>query len=79
MDSILLIPSKDLFVLHADIASSFPLNEMLKFHMAHGKPCSIMGTKVPKETVSRYGCLVADPQSNEVLHYVEKRGLFERI
>jgi mannose-1-phosphate guanylyltransferase len=33
-----------------------------------------MGTKVPKETANRYGCLVADPQTNEVLHYVDKRG-----
>ncbi|KAI9031249.1 nucleotide-diphospho-sugar transferase [Hyaloraphidium curvatum] len=64
------------FVLHADIASSFPLSDMLEFHRSHGKPFTIMGTKVSKESVRRYGSLVADPQTNEVLHYVEKPETF---
>lgn len=63
-------------MLHADIASSFPLKDMLAFHKSHGKAATIMGTKVPKDTVSRYGCLVADPESHQVLHYVEKRGYY---
>jgi mannose-1-phosphate guanylyltransferase len=32
--------------------------------------------QVPKETTNRYGCLVADPKTSEVLHYVEKPETF---
>lgn len=35
-----------IFVLHADICCSFPLQELLDFHKGHGKDCSIMSTKV---------------------------------
>jgi hypothetical protein len=28
--------------------------------------------QVPKESATRYGCIVHDPASNQVLHYVEK-------
>lgn len=59
------------FVLYADIACSFPLNEFLEFHKSHKGSATIMGTKTNKEYATRYGCLVASP-SNEVTHYVEK-------
>lgn len=28
--------------------------------------------KVKKETATRYGCIVSDPETSQVLHYVEK-------
>ncbi|CAG8487582.1 7691_t:CDS:2 [Paraglomus brasilianum] len=61
-----------LFVLNADVACSFPLNEMMSFHTTHRGLCTILGTKVLPEDAHRFGCLVAKPGSNEVLHYVEK-------
>ncbi|KXS22368.1 nucleotide-diphospho-sugar transferase [Gonapodya prolifera JEL478] len=70
------------FVLHADIASSFPLSNMLAFHKSVSSSpetaplCTIMGTRVPKDTASRYGCLVSDPATQEILHYVEKPETF---
>lgn len=64
------------FVLHADVCCSLPLNAMLKFHLEHKQSlCTIMGTKVPKDVATRYGCLVAD-EDGKVGHYVEKPETF---
>ncbi|CAG8437104.1 2274_t:CDS:2 [Funneliformis mosseae] len=63
---------QQIFVLNADVACSFPLKEMMKFHNTHRGLCTILGTKVAREVANKYGCLVAKPESNEVLHYVEK-------
>lgn len=38
-----------IFVLNADVACSFPLNEMMKFHNTHRGLCTILGTKVNVE------------------------------
>jgi len=65
-----------IFVLHSDICCSFPLKDLLQFHKAHGKSCTIMGVKVPKEYANQYGCLVKDPDTNELLHYSEKPETF---
>lgn len=35
-----------LFVIHSDIACTFPLKEILSFHKSHGKLATFMGTKV---------------------------------
>ena len=69
------------FVLHADICSSFPLKQMLQFHIEKSKLhpiilATILGTKVPKEMVSAYGCIVQSDETNEVQHYVEKPETF---
>jgi len=65
-----------IFILHADICCSFPLKDFLEFHKGHGKVCSIMGTKVPKEYANHYGCLVKDEKTHELLHYAEKPETF---
>jgi len=62
-----------LFILHCDIASSFPLNDMLAFHRKHGKPLTVLGKTVPPSGDARaYGCMVKHPDTCELLHYVEK-------
>ncbi|KAJ1651387.1 hypothetical protein IWQ61_008033, partial [Dispira simplex] len=60
------------FVLHADVCCSYPLAEMLAFHKQQGCKGTIMGTRVNRADANRYGCLVADTDTYEVLHYVEK-------
>ncbi|CAH1758430.1 18812_t:CDS:10 [Entrophospora sp. SA101] len=60
------------FVLNADVACDFPLAEMMKFHNTHRGLCTILGKKINRENAHKYGCLVAKPDSHEVLHYVEK-------
>ncbi|KAL4209296.1 Proteasome subunit alpha type-2 [Rhizopus azygosporus] len=60
------------FVMHVDIACDFPLNEMMETHMKHRGLCTMLSTKVPRDRATKYGCLIADPESNQVLHYVEK-------
>lgn len=64
------------FVLHADVACTFPLQAMKKAHEGHRGLCTILGTKVPRESANNFGCLVAKPDTNEVLHYVEKPETF---
>jgi mannose-1-phosphate guanylyltransferase len=62
-----------IFILHCDIASSFPLNEMLEFHREHRKPLTVLGKTVPPSGDARaYGCMVKHPETCELLHYVEK-------
>ncbi|KAI9592325.1 nucleotide-diphospho-sugar transferase [Syncephalis fuscata] len=60
------------FVLHADICCSFPLNAMMRFHRDHRGLCTILGTKVDREIANRYGCLIENTTTHEVLHYAEK-------
>ncbi|KAI8081511.1 nucleotide-diphospho-sugar transferase [Halteromyces radiatus] len=75
-DEILRGNPQQFFVMHVDIACAFPLNEMLKAHMSHRGLCTMLGTKVPREQATKYGCLVAKADTNEVLHYVEKPETF---
>ncbi|KAJ3107145.1 Proteasome subunit alpha type-2 [Phlyctochytrium planicorne] len=60
------------FILNADIASSFPLKEILDFHTQKKATATLMGIKVQRELVHKFGCIVLKPETNEVLHFVEK-------
>ena len=71
-DAILRNGPKQIIVMHADICCSFPLQEMLNMHMTKDAIATILGTKVAPDVATNFGCIVQDPQSNEVLHYVEK-------
>ncbi|KAI8920498.1 nucleotide-diphospho-sugar transferase [Entophlyctis helioformis] len=64
------------FVLNADIASSFPLNEMLAFHRNKQAIGTVMGINVDKSKAHRYGCLVPDAATSKVVHFVEKPQTF---
>lgn len=64
-----------IFVLNGDTAGDFPLKEMLEFHMNKKKESSnftILGTNTTESQSKNYGCMVADRETHEVLHYVEK-------
>lgn len=65
-----------ILLMHCDIVCTFPLKELLDFHRQHGKECSILGKKVPKEEAGKYGCLIIDEATNEVVHYAEKPETF---
>lgn len=60
------------FVLNADVCCSFPLNDMLKMFEDQKAKAVILGTRVSHEAASNFGCIVTDPQTKNVLHYVEK-------
>ncbi|CEP09605.1 hypothetical protein [Parasitella parasitica] len=75
-DEILRGSTKQFFVMHIDIACSFPLNEMITAHGRHRGVCTMLGTKVPASEATKYGCLVANNETNQVLHYVEKPDTF---
>ncbi|RKO93050.1 nucleotide-diphospho-sugar transferase, partial [Blyttiomyces helicus] len=66
----------NVFVLNADIASSFPLAEMLSFHEKQKGVGTILASRVPRDEVHKYGCVVANPDTHEVLHFVEKPETF---
>ncbi|TPX37006.1 hypothetical protein SmJEL517_g00785 [Synchytrium microbalum] len=62
-----------IFVMNADICSSFPLQQMLDFSTKiPSAVATVLGIKVDRSTVRKYGCLVVDPATNEVNHFVEK-------
>jgi mannose-1-phosphate guanylyltransferase len=60
------------FVLNADVCSSFPLEAMLKLFEEKDAEAVILGTRVSTDAASNFGCIVSDPQTKRVLHYVEK-------
>ncbi|KAL8182993.1 UNVERIFIED_CONTAM: hypothetical protein K2H54_011264 [Gekko kuhli] len=66
------------FVLNADVCSEFPLEEMLTFHQERGNPDAflMLGTTANRKQSLNYGCIVANADSHEVLHYVEKPSTF---
>ncbi|KAF2482432.1 nucleotide-diphospho-sugar transferase [Neohortaea acidophila] len=60
------------FVLNADVCCSFPLEQMQQLFDANDAEAVILGTRVPNDSATNFGCIVSDPQSKRVLHYVEK-------
>lgn len=54
-DEILRGHTKQFFVMHIDIACSFPLNEMVAAHRGHRSICTMLGTKVSESYLSERG------------------------
>ncbi|KAG5439239.1 hypothetical protein PCANB_001538 [Pneumocystis canis] len=71
-DVILRNSPKMIFVLHSDLCCSFPLQNMLKMHLEKNAIGTLMGTKVSPDIANNFGCIVWDPLTAEVIHYVEK-------
>ncbi|KAL1551244.1 mannose-1-phosphate guanylyltransferase [Salvia divinorum] len=65
-----------IFLLNCDVCCSFPLAEMLEAHTSYGGMGTILVIKVSPESASQFGELVADPVTNELLHYTEKPETF---
>ncbi|KAI3924724.1 hypothetical protein MKW92_015546 [Papaver armeniacum] len=65
-----------IFLLNCDVCSSFPLPGMLDAHKSYGGIGTILVSKVSAESASEFGELVADPTTNELLHYTEKPETF---
>ncbi|CCI47014.1 unnamed protein product [Albugo candida] len=77
-----------LFVLHCDICCTFPLNEMMHFHLQlqnHSHlaqrdiekcRCTILGKRVFHDEAKKYGCLVKDQETSEIVHWAEKPETF---
>ncbi|OQO03911.1 hypothetical protein B0A48_10553 [Cryoendolithus antarcticus] len=60
------------FVLNADVCCSFPLAQMQQMFTEKDAEAVILGTRVPNDAASNFGCIVSDAHSKRVLHYVEK-------
>ncbi|XP_071731654.1 uncharacterized protein [Rutidosis leptorrhynchoides] len=65
-----------IFLLNCDVCCSFPLTEMLDAHKRYGGMGTILVIKVSPESADQFGELVADPNTNELLHYTEKPETF---
>lgn len=63
-------PSK-FFVIHADVCSSFPLEQINRLFEEKNARGVILGTRVPQKIASNFGAIVAD-ENQRVIHYVEK-------
>ncbi|XP_071418982.1 mannose-1-phosphate guanylyltransferase regulatory subunit alpha isoform X2 [Pithys albifrons albifrons] len=77
-DQILSGGAEAFFVLNADVCSEFPLQEMLEFWQQHEDMHSfvILGTTANRTQALNYGCIVANANTQEVQHYVEKPSTF---
>ncbi|KAF1859887.1 hypothetical protein Lal_00028070 [Lupinus albus] len=65
-----------IFLLNCDVCCSFPLSSMLEAHRRYGGIGTMLVIKVSAESASQFGELVADPITNELLHYTEKPETF---
>ncbi|CAA0836096.1 ADP-glucose pyrophosphorylase family protein [Striga hermonthica] len=65
-----------IFLLNCDVCCSFPLPQMLEAHRTYGGIGTILVSKVSPESANEFGELVADPVTNELLHYTEKPETF---
>ncbi|KAG2324243.1 hypothetical protein Bca52824_006971 [Brassica carinata] len=63
-----------IFLLNCDVCCSFPLPEMLE--AKYGGIGTLLVIKVSPESANQFGELVADPVTNELLHYTEKPETF---
>ncbi|KAF3786240.1 Mannose-1-phosphate guanyltransferase alpha [Nymphaea thermarum] len=63
-------------LLNCDVCCSFPLPDMLDAHRRYGGMGTVLVIKVFPESASEFGELVADPETNELLHYTEKPETF---
>jgi len=59
-------------VLHCDIACSFPLQNMLDFHAERSVACTVLGKELSFEEAHKYGEMVMDSETGEMVHYAEK-------
>ncbi|XP_007964601.1 mannose-1-phosphate guanylyltransferase regulatory subunit alpha isoform X2 [Chlorocebus sabaeus] len=75
-DQILAGSPEAFFVLNADVCSDFPLSAMLETHRRQRHPFLLLGTTANRTQSLNYGCIVENPQTHEVLHYVEKPSTF---
>uniref|UniRef100_A0A2K5DL83 GDP-mannose pyrophosphorylase A n=1 Tax=Aotus nancymaae TaxID=37293 RepID=A0A2K5DL83_AOTNA len=75
-DQILAGGPEAFFVLNADVCSDFPLSAMLEAHRQQRHPFLLLGTTANRTQSLNYGCIVENPQTHEVLHYVEKPSTF---
>ncbi|XP_010947137.1 mannose-1-phosphate guanyltransferase alpha isoform X3 [Camelus dromedarius] len=75
-DQILAGGPEAFFVLNADVCSDFPLSAMLDAHRHQPHPFLLLGTTANRTQSLNYGCIVENPQTHEVLHYVEKPSTF---
>lgn len=71
-DAILKGNPQRLFVLNADVCCSFPLKEMLEEFEEKEAEAVLLGTRVSNEAATKFGCIVSDPTTQQVRHYVEK-------
>ncbi|KAL1564942.1 mannose-1-phosphate guanylyltransferase [Salvia divinorum] len=65
-----------IFLLNCDVCCSFPLADLLEAHMSYRGMGTILVIKVSPESANQFGELVADPVTNELLHYTEKPETF---
>lgn len=65
-----------IFLLNCDVCCTFPLPDMLVEHRRNGGMGTVLVIKVSAESANQFGELVADPTTNELLHYIEKPETF---
>ncbi|XP_052743264.1 mannose-1-phosphate guanyltransferase alpha isoform X2 [Bicyclus anynana] len=61
------------FLLNGDVCADFPLEELWAFHEERPNALvTIMGTEATRQQSIHYGCMVQEPTTKAVTHYVEK-------
>ncbi|CAK70943.1 unnamed protein product (macronuclear) [Paramecium tetraurelia] len=63
---------EDLLVVHSDICCDLQAQKFYEYHKNKSGICSIMTVRVSKEESTRYGCLIKDPNTDQLIHHAEK-------
>jgi len=61
-------------VVNADVLCSYPLKDLLRAHVKHGRQGTLLTTRTDQP--SHYGVVVSDERTGRVLHFVEKPETF---
>ncbi|XP_022702139.1 mannose-1-phosphate guanyltransferase alpha-B-like isoform X1 [Varroa jacobsoni] len=69
----------DAFLLiNGDVCGDFPLKSLVEFHLTRPKTnlITVLGTEATRSQSVNYGCIAAQQDTGEILHYVEKPSIF---
>ncbi|CAH8670093.1 unnamed protein product [Dicrocoelium dendriticum] len=67
-----------LFVMNGDVCCDLPLEGMLEFHasLGSGDRFVVMATEATRQQSMKFGCIVENPETHEIMHYAEKPATF---
>ncbi|CAD8134014.1 unnamed protein product [Paramecium pentaurelia] len=63
---------EDLLVVHSDICCDLQAQKFYDYHKMKSGQCSMMTIRVSKEESTRYGCLIKDCNTDQLIHHAEK-------
>ncbi|CAG0893429.1 unnamed protein product [Cyprideis torosa] len=77
-DQILAGSPSMVIVINGDVCADFPLDELIEFHASRSEECfmTVTSTESTRSQSQNFGCLVIDPATSKLVHFVDKPSSF---